>query len=66
MYSFKYIANILNLKYEEKKVHGLVFGETYAKAMENIEKFYGSDLISVEIYRYSLYLSSISTASLTA
>lgn len=59
MYSFKYIANILNLKYEEEKAHGIVFGETYAKAMENIEKFYGSDLISVEIYMMEETLETI-------
>ena len=35
---------------EEEVIHGITFGEGYVEAMENIEKWYGDELISIKMY----------------
>ena len=51
MYPIEYEAIIWNddsRKYD--KIHGITFGENYTQAMQNIEKYYGTDIVSIKLF----------------
>lgn len=54
MYPVEYEVTIYDeySKKENKKevIHGIAFGESYAEAMENIEKYYGEEIVDVKLY----------------
>ena len=50
MYPVEYKAIVWNeIECENEEVHGITFGETYTEALELIEKYYGDDIISIEL-----------------
>lgn len=53
MSPFEYEVNIYDDFSENggfEIVHGITFGYTYAEAMENIEKYYGNNIIDVKLF----------------
>lgn len=54
MSPFEYEVHIYNeysdVENKEEIIHGITFGCTYAEAMENIESYYGGDIIDIKIY----------------
>lgn len=54
MYPIEYEVQIYD-EFSEKEnkyeiIHGVTFGNTYTEAMENIESYYGDDIINVKLY----------------
>lgn len=51
IYPVEYEARIWDeLKETEETVHGVTFCESYTEATENLEKWYGDDLIIMKLY----------------
>lgn len=51
MYPVEYSAKVYDdIEYKVNQVYGITFADSYAEAMEKIEKYYGDTIIDIRLF----------------